>query len=412
MSHPPLRFVHTSDFHLESPLGGVSEIPDSLRELFLEAPFLAAQQVFETALLERVDALLLSGDLLNSELAGPRAVVFLRDQFQRLADHGIPVYWASGNIDSPDTWPACARLPDNVHRFPVGRVENYDLVREGKPVALIQGISRSVGVLPDDRGFHCDVRGLFTVGIAHGTSASAGTEGDRVDYMALGGQHQRQTVDQSPGVAHYCGTPQGRNPEESGPRGCTLILVDDTGQLKTNFVATDALRWITEIVEITAGTDEDALLRQLEDRIEKLQTKHSGSQLLITWHITGKGGVLNHIRRGGISDKMVEVLRTRYAGRSPGVWTVGIECKSPLDVPQEWVDEETIMGDLLRDFRKLENDPTIPLELEDFLPEEFRTGSFAEVAVVSELDRAELLWAASKLGVDLMDGEEILTANS
>lgn len=409
MSFPPLRFVHASDFHLERPLGGVAEVPPDRRELFLEAPFLATSQVFETALAEGADALLLSGDLLDPELAGPRAVVFLRDHFQRLADHGIPVYWACGEVDAVDTWPACAKLPENVHIFPVGHVADFELLRDGKPVARIQGISRTQGVTPDDSGFFCDATGLFTVGVAHGTAASPGTEGDRVDYMALGGQHHRQTVDQSPGIAHYCGSPQGRDPSEPGPHGCTLVLVDDAGHIKTNFVATDAIRWITEVVDITAGTDEDALMSQIEDRIAKLKTKHHGSELLITWQITGCGSVVNHIHAGGISDKMVEVLRNRYAAHSPGIWTVGIECNAPLDVPQEWVDEETIMGDLLRDFRKLEEDPEISLDLEEFLPAEYREGSLAEIANVEPEDRAELLWAASKLGVDLMDGEEILS---
>lgn len=409
MPQPPLRFVHASDFHLERPLSGVAEIPLELRELFLEAPYVAARQVFETALSERADALLLSGDLLDADLAGPRAVVFLRDQFQRLADHDIPVYWACGNVDAADTWPACAKLPPNVHIFSVTRVDNIDLLRDGEPVARIQGISRAPGVAPDDSGFHRDALGLFTVGVAYGTTASPGLEGDRVDYMALGGQHERETVDRLPGIAHYSGTPQGRDPSEPGPRGCTVVFVDDAGNIKTNFVATDAVRWLTEEIEITAGTDEDQLLAQIEERIEKLRIKHTGSELLVTWHISGRGGVLNHIRSGGVSDTMVEVLRKKFAHHSPGVWTVAIECDSPLDVPQEWVDEETIMGDLLREFRKLENDPEIDLALEEFLPAEFRDSPFAEVAEVAPGERAHLLWAASKLGVDLMDGQEALT---
>ena len=411
MSFPSLRFVHASDFHLEKPLGGVAEVPPDWQELFLEASYLAATQVFETALSECADALLLSGDLLDPELAGPRAVVFLRDQFQRLAAHGIPVFWACGDVDAPDTWPACAKLPENVHVFPVGHVAGHEVVREGKTVARIQGISRTPGIAPDDSGFCCDTTGLFSVGVAYGTGASPGAEGDRVDYMALGGQHRRQTVDQSPGIAHYSGTPQGRDPSETGARGCTVVHVDDSGQVKTNFVATDAIRWLEEVVDITAGTDEDALMVQIEDRIAKLQTKHHGSKLLITWQITGCGSVVNHIHTGGISDRMVEVLRRRYAKQTPGVWTVGIECRAPIDVPQEWIDEETIMGDLLRDFRKLEADPSIPLHLEEFLPSEYREGPLAELAIVDEEDRAELLWAASKLGVDLMDGEEVLSTS-
>lgn len=415
MSHSPLRFLHASDFHLEQPLHGLAEIPAELRELFLESPYLAAANVFEAALSEAVDAVLLTGDLLDCELAGPRGVVFLRDHFQRLADHGIPVFWAGGKIDAPDTWPACAKLPENVHVFPASRVEGIVLQLSGKPMARIEGISHSPHIPSDDTGFHRDALGLFTVGVAHGTSASPGTEGDRVDYMALGGHHRRHTVDQSPGIAHYCGTPQGRSPAETGPCGCTLVLVDESGHVKTNFIATDALRWLTETIEITAGTDEDALLLQIEDRISKLRNKHHGSELLVTWQITGRGQVLNHIRPGGISDQMVEVLRRRHTAQSPRVWTVAVQCNSSLDVPQEWVDEETIMGDLLRDFRRLEEDPTIDLDLAEFVPVEFQAGSYRELAeelaTVSASERAELLWAASKLGVDLMDGEEALSVS-
>jgi len=88
---------------------------------------------------------------------------------------------------------------------------------------------------------------------------------------------------------------------------------------------------------------------------------------------------------------------------------VALECSSQLDVPREWFDEETIMGDVLREFRKLQQESDIPLALEDFLPEELRDTPRAELAVVSEEDRGALLWAASKMAVDMMDGEEQLT---
>jgi len=279
-------------------------------------------------------------------------------------------------------------------------------------IAKIQGISRSQGAVLNDDGFHRDAHGLFTVGVSYGTAASPGAEGDRVHYMALGGQHPRQTVDQSPGIAHYCGSPQGRTPEEPEAHGCTLVTVDDNGNVKTDFIVTDSLRWITETVEVTAGTDEDALMSQLEARIAKLQTKHSGSRLLITWQIEGSGQMLNHIRRGGISDQMVELLREHYGQNKPGIWTVAIECHAPLDVPQEWVDEETIMGDMLREFRALEADVDIPLRLEEFLPEELLSSPRAELAKVTDEDRASLLWTASKMAVDLLDGEEEITGVS
>ena len=409
MSQAPLRFVHASDFHLELPLGGVAEVPPQLRELFLEAPFQAAAQVFDTAVTEGADALLLCGDIVDFQNVGPRAVVFLAEQFDRLAKHNIRVYWACGEIDSADSWPACIELPENVHIFSVGGVETIPHYRDGERVATIQGISRSLGQELEDTGFHRDAHGLFTVGVAYKSAAAAGKEGDRVHYMALGGQHHRQTVDQSPGVAHYCGSPQGRSPAETGPRGCTVVSVDDGGNIKNRFVATDALRWLTESIEVVAGTDEDALYLMIEEQINRLRIKHQGKRLLVTWQIDGRGQLLNHIRTGGASDDITALLREQYGQQSPELWTVGLECHSPLDVPREWYDEDTIMGDVLREFRKLEENSKTPLHLEGFLPPELADSAQAELAEVALEERADLLWSASKLAVDTMDGQEELT---
>src|SRR5690606_279769 len=109
------------------------------------------------------------------------------------------------------------------------------------------------------RGFHRDAHGLFTIGVAYGTDDSAGHEGDRVHYMALGGRHHHQTVDHEPGVAHYCGTSQGRSPRETGPHGCTVVTVDDTAKAKTRFVPTDVVRWVEQSLEVTASMRSEQL---------------------------------------------------------------------------------------------------------------------------------------------------------
>ena len=43
MPASPFRFIHASDFHLERPLMGVADVPDHLRDLFLESPYTAAR---------------------------------------------------------------------------------------------------------------------------------------------------------------------------------------------------------------------------------------------------------------------------------------------------------------------------------------------------------------------------------
>jgi hypothetical protein len=329
--------------------------------------------------------------------------VLLLDQFARLDERGIPVYWAGGAVDVPDTWPRSVPLPENVHVFPIGRVESLDLVRAGETIARVQGTSCRDGGEVEARGFHRDAHGLFTIGVAYGTDDSPGHEGDRVHYMALGGRHQQQTVDEQPGIAHYCGTPQGRGPGETGPHGCTIITVDETQRAKTRFLATDTVRWSEQQIEVTASTRAEQLHDRMVDRLEKLQAQNPGIDQLVRWNIRGTGPLVNRLRPGGLADEILVDLRRKFGERSPVAWSVSIDCTSPLSVPAEWYDQETVLGDLLRQVREFERQADLPLDLWRFLPEEARNESLADVAHFDNAkDREELLCAAAKLGVDLL----------
>jgi DNA repair exonuclease SbcCD nuclease subunit len=399
----PLRLVHASDLHLERPLYGLADVPDHLRDLLVEAPYQAAEQVFETALAEDADAVLLAGDVLDVDRAGPPAIVLLLDQFARLNDRGIQVYWAGGTVDVPDNWPRSVSLPPNVHVFPIGRVESLDLTRAGQTVARVQGISCSADGEVETRGFHRDAHGLFTIGVAHGTSDSAGHEGDRVHYMALGGRHLQQTVDHEPGIAHYCGTPQGRGPSETGPHGCTVVTVDESKRAKTKFVATDAVRWLEQSIEVTATTRSEQLHDRMVERMEKLIAQHPGIDLFVRWTIRGAGPLVNRLRPGGLADELLVDLRRQFGERSPTAWSATIHCDSPLSVPAEWYDQETCLGDFLREVREFELHDDLALNLRQFVPEDIRDDPLAAIANL-EIgdDRTALLCRAAKLGVDLL----------
>ncbi|MEX2307514.1 MAG: metallophosphoesterase [Pirellulales bacterium] len=421
----PLRLVHASDLHLERPLYGLADVPEHLHELLIEAPYQAAEQVFETALAEDADAVLLAGDVLHVDRAGPPAIVLLLDQFARLGDRGISVFWAGGSVDVPDWWPRSIALPNNVHVFPIGRVETLDLVRAGETIARIQGTSCREGGEVETRGFHRDAHGLFTIGVAYGTSDSPGHQGDRVHYMALGGRHQQQTVevgrtilsvnvtpgtDQTDkivrptgGIAHYCGTPQGRSPTETGPHGCTVVTVDESGRSNTRFVASDAVRWIEQSLEVTASTRQEQLHERMVERLEKLQAQHPGIDLFVRWNIRGAGQLVNRLRPGGLADELLVDLRRQFGERSPVAWSVSIHCDSPLSVPAEWYDQETCLGDFLRQLREFELHDDLPLDLRQFIPDDVRNDPLAAIAHLETAEqRSEVLCRAAKLGVDLL----------
>ena len=84
-----LRFLHTADLHLGYEQYGLAERYNDFTEAF--------QWVVDTALEERVDFLLIAGDLFEKRALDPRTLYIAVDQFERLKDAGIPVVAIEGN---------------------------------------------------------------------------------------------------------------------------------------------------------------------------------------------------------------------------------------------------------------------------------------------------------------------------
>jgi exonuclease SbcD len=413
MSNWPFRFIHASDFHLDQPLAGVSELPEHLRELFLEAPYIAAKAVFETALIENADFVILSGDILHPLYAGPRGVLFLCEQFARLAEREITVYWAGGTVDSPDAWPSASALPGNVRMFPRGRVDEYVHEREGKAVARVLGTSceptgvRCTHPMHIRAGdFHADGGGLTTIAAAYGSGDLSALQARGIAYWALGGRHDRATVTSMPQVIHYCGSPQGRRPEEIGVHGCTLVEADEQGQIRTSLAPTDAVRWVNERILVDRQTTQTDLESRFRERVGSLRESARGIDLLITWTIAGSGPLMKQIRSGRLVGELLEGLRGEYGFASPAAWSLAIKAEDAERLPEEWYEQETIRGDFLREIRRLQMNPEAPLGLDAYICEAHRAGSLGAVAQLADEDaRSRLLGEAAMLGAALLGGE-------
>jgi len=80
---------------------------------------------------------------------------------------------------------------------------------------------------------------------ARSANSDAAGEGGRVvavDYVALGGGSARRTLARRRGIAHDPGPLQGRGPQQSGPRGCTLVTVEADGTLRCDFLPAASVR--------------------------------------------------------------------------------------------------------------------------------------------------------------------------
>ena len=407
MPNRPFRFIHAGDFHLEQPLMGVAEVPDHLRDVFLDAPYLAAQRVFDAAIDEDAQFVVLSGDLLQPPNAGPRAILFLVEQFSRLAERNIPVYWAGGDVDPPEAWPSAIPMPGNVHRFPRGRVEQLGCDLDGMPLVRLAGASCEPQHGPRPGEFVADPGGLYTLAVAYGTADPSSMQGRGVHYWALGGRHDRSTPLHGPCMIHYCGSPQGRCPQESGIHGCTFVEVNAQQSSRTSLIPTEAARWHTERLPIDDATTHDDLELRIRERLHTLQESATDVPLMISWLLSGKGALAAELRRGRLAADLLNRLRVECGHGQPPAWSISLDLEWTESLPPEWYEQETIRGDFLRALRQLQMNPAEPVDLQRYVAESHRAGTLAEMlAIADEAVRQRALREATLLGVDLLSGEE------
>lgn len=402
-----LRFVHAADLHLEQPIFGLSDFPDSWKDRLVDAPLVAAQRVFDIAIAEHADFLLLAGDVVDCHSAGARGIAFLLDQFQRLDEHNVAVYWAGGEIDGPDRWPDAVRLPDNVRMFAKGKVDEVTHDRDGESIATILGTSSKgkQGIRPTRfRGNS----GQFTIAVAHGDADAESLAKQSVNYWALGGDHRRNVLFKSPGVAQYCGSPQSRYPGETGPHGCAVVTVDDEQEeIRTRFVATDSIRF--ENAQLTVGDDvsRDGLESQIGDRMLNLLNDTGDHPLLVSWTISAAGGARSQIRREGLLDTLTQWLRQEFGSGSPAAWTSSMELDCDATVPSHWYDEDTILGDFLRAVQEHQNRSSDEMHLVAEADRGDLPDVLAEAAEVeAAAERRLLLRQSALLGADLLRGTD------
>ncbi len=423
MSDRPFRFLHASDFRLDVVMRGLAEVPDHLRDRLLDAPYTAARRVFDTAISERVAFVLLSGNIIQPDRAGPRGTAFLVEQFERVAAAGIDVYWAASESDRPEALPPVLAMPRNVHIFARDHIGEYLHTGDGPPLARIVGTSRGTRSLHAIE-FVPDPVGLFSIAVACGEMDAAEMQSQGIHYWALGGRDERTTLfeparaptnsvaagsglNEIHATAHYPGSPQGRGPAELGSCGCTLIAVDEAGRAKLSSIACSAVEWREEAITVGPSIGRDELEAMCAQRIRAV-VDHAKSDLLVTWSIGGSGPILTDLRRGKLRGELLEWLRIEHGLSSPIVWTLGVETAPGAALPASLFEQETILGDYVRTLREFELDPAQPLEVESLLAGRPAAEAFAHsVAITDAATRKRVLHEAALLGVDLLSGETV-----
>ncbi len=336
-----MRFIHTADLHIDSPLRGLSRYEGAPLERLRGATRRALERLVDLALDERIDFLLIAGDLYDRDWQDFHTGLFVREQMVRLGRAGIAVFIVQGNHDAQGVISRQVPWPDNVKVFSSRGAETAHLPALG---VAIHGHSFPDREVPEDLVLHYPpaVAGCFNIGLLHtslagmdGHDSYAPTSLDEIkargyDYWALGHVHARQVVCEVPRVV-FCGNLQGRHARETGIKGCELVTVDGAA-LSARFMPLDVVRWHQLRIEVEPGQTLDDLPRQVAQALRPAVAGAGDVLHAVRIVLTGETDLhAAEARQPGTLAATVRAAAQDVSGAEIWIERVRLELRSPVD---------------------------------------------------------------------------------
>ncbi|MEZ5358584.1 MAG: DNA repair exonuclease [Candidatus Zixiibacteriota bacterium] len=324
----PLRFIHCADLHLDCPLGGLTELPDSLAQKARKATFSAFGKLIDEAIARAVDFVVIAGDIFNSKDKSLRAQLKFRDGMARLDEAGIEVFIVHGNHDPLDGWAAEIAMPPNVHRFGGDVVECVPFLRNGNEAARVYGISYPHQAVHDNLAaqFVLDNKNVPAIAVLHclvggttGHERYAPTTKEELlasgfDYWALGHVHTKAVINDNHPAVVYPGNIQGLHRNEIGERGCYLVEMDESRGCRLEFISLDCLRYEHVTVDISDVSD---LADVIENILVACRERISAVDSIVTVELAGRSILNRQLRRDSYMSVLLEQLREKLDAGNP-----------------------------------------------------------------------------------------------
>lgn len=329
-----MKFIHAADIHLDSPQAGLQSRDDLPGDIIRNCTRRAFQAMIDLAIEEDVAFVVIAGDLYDGDWKDFSTGLFFAEQMRRL---DRPCYLLRGNHDAQSVITRnLPRLP-KVEEFSSRTCETFLLPEHG--VAL-HGHSFPNRAVPEDlsAGYKPPVPGMLNIGVLHSSAEDAGEHEvyapcsiaalvlKQYDYWALGHIHQAQVLHERPWVV-FPGNLQGRHARETGPKGCTLVTVEDRRIVQVEHRSVDVLRWASLEVD-ASGADVVALSGRIEEVVQHAVGEAEGRPLLARLTLTGATAL--HGRLLGEAERLAAECRAFGIARGGALWVEKVRIRTRL----------------------------------------------------------------------------------
>ena len=360
----PIRILHMADLHIGSGMAVGRRV--GREEDLTAATWFALDKIIDLALEKEVDLVTIGGDVFDKvDQHNPLPRMKLKNGLTRLGE--IPVALVRGNHDHLTPSVAAIDWPENVKELSkedptldLGRicVHGISYHREKQKEDLVPKYPDPV----DDR---------VNIGLLHanvgghqGYDDYAPTDVDTLSakgYQAwlLGHIHQRQVLSENPLIL-YPGNIQGRHAGEMGPRTVELVTLTEEGVATTETHQVHAVLWNHIELDLSEVDDEDALLNQTDEAIDKAKAELDTERgLVLRLRLVGASELHERLsatrwspEHESITDLVQEHIHSTHANDDPFVLIDKVHVNTTLsfDIAELCKLEDNVLGVIARMF--------------------------------------------------------------
>ncbi len=338
-----MKFIHTADIHLDSPLVGLAAYQDAPVQQLRTVTRDAFSRLVDAAIEEEVDFMVIAGDLYDGSWKDYNTGHYFCREMGRLNKAKIPVYLLYGNHDSESEMTKKLSLPSNVNVFESRKPSTYRI--EALKVALHGRSYREAATFENLASSYPEpIAGWLNIGVLH--TALGGYAAHQpyapcsldeltvkgYDYWALGHVHEHAILQKDPWIV-YPGNLQGRHIREIGERGAVLVTADETGIQSVERLCVDMLRWYVVDVDASVAATLQEVASLAGRAIEQLIFEVTAPMhLALRVRIIGK--TTTHGELFGLETQLREEILGQVASQGADrIWVekVKIETESSVD---------------------------------------------------------------------------------
>ncbi|KQV83567.1 DNA repair exonuclease [Rhizobium sp. Root1220] len=327
------RFLHTADIHLDSPLKSLALLNPELAGLISLATRRSFIQTIDLCLEERVDALIIAGDLYDGEQTSMKTARFLAEQLGRLHQAGIRTYIIRGNHDALSRITAQLIMPDTVKVF--GEAAEVIMVERSAQDfdVAIHGMSFAKPHAPESllRHFAVPTPDAVNIGIMHTSlGGSAGHDPyapcsvaelrqTGFQYWALGHIHKRSTFEEKSCAIVMPGIPQGRDINEDGSKTVSLVTVNDDRTVVVEERRTAVAQFERLQINVSTAVDWEDVVTVSKRQLSEHASVMPSHQIVTRVEVTASGELAWCVRRD------IDLLRTELERQGSLIGNIWVE---------------------------------------------------------------------------------------